>query len=121
MGYVGNLYDERSTVKEILDVEIIPDVQTSSMTDSSSGTDDKLDAAQIFLVIAALGTLFGAVYLVKRQADSNTRQILLNKSIIRKKILDPILRSNPQEIIQTRLAKGEITFEEYDRLKSKLS
>ena len=90
------------------------------MMDSSNQTDDELDAAQIFLAFTALGTLFGAVYLVKRQADSNTRQILLNKNIIRKKILDPILRSNPKEIIQRRLAKGEITFEEYDRLKSKL-
>ena len=120
VGYVGNLYDTRSTVKEILNAKIIPEAQASSMANSSNQTDDELDAAQIFLALTALGTLFGAVYLVKRQADSNTRQILLNKNIIRKKILDPILRSNPKEIIQRRLAKGEITFEEYDRLKSKL-
>ena len=120
VGYVGNLYDTRSTVRGILDTEIIPEAQASAMLDSSNRTNDELDAVQILLAFTALGTLFGSVYLVKRQADSNTRQILLNKNIIRKKILDPILRSNPKEIIQTRLAKGEITFEEYDRLKSKL-
>ena len=120
VGYMGNFYDTRLTVKEILDAKIIPEAQASSMVDSSNDADDELDAAQIFLAVAALGTLFGAVYLVKRQADGNTRQILLNKNIIRKKILGTILGSSPKEIIQTRLAKGEITFEEYDRLKSKL-
>ena len=91
------------------------------MVDSSKGTSNDLDITQISLTIAALGTLFGAVYLIKRQSDSNTKQILLNKAIIRKKILNLFLSSSPKEIIQTRLAKGEITLEEYDRLKSKLN
>jgi hypothetical protein len=99
VGYDGNLYDARSTVKEILNSKIIPEVQASSMVNSSKGTYDDLDITQIFLAIAALGTLFGAVYLVKRQSDSNTKQILLNKDIIRKKILNPLLGSSPKEII----------------------
>jgi len=65
--------------------------------------------------------LFGAVYGVKRQVDSNSKQISLNKYTIRKKILNPILGLNPKEILQTRLAKGEITLEEYDKLKTKLN
>jgi hypothetical protein len=121
VGYsYDHVSDARSTVNEILDADIVPEAQASSITDASKNTSENVDTAQIFLAVIALGTLFGAVYLVKRQADNNTRQILLNKNIIRKKLLNPILGSNPRDIIQTRLAKGEITFEEYDRLKSKL-
>ncbi len=120
VGYVSNLDDVKSTVKEIMDAEIIPEAQASSIIDPSKTETEDLDIAQISLVVAALGTLFGAVYGIKRQADGNTKQILLNKNVIRKRIINPILGLSPKEIIQTRLAKGEITLEEYDRLKSKL-
>ena len=43
------------------------------------------------------------------------------KYTIRKRILDPILGSSPKEIIQTRLAKGEITLDEYEKLKTILN
>ncbi len=33
---------------------------------------------------------------------------------------DPIIGTNPKEILQTRLARGEITLEEYEKIKSKL-
>ena len=72
------------------------------------------------LAIVGLGTLFGAVYGVKKQVDNNSRQISINKDTIRRKIIHQIRGSNPKEIIQTRLAKGEITLEEYDKLKQKL-
>ncbi len=120
VGHHDNPYDQKSAVDKIHYTEIVPKAQASSLTNTSQVTSNNLDVSQIFLVVIGLGILFGAVYLVKRQADNNTRQILLNKNMIRKKILNPILGSSPREIIQTRLAKGEITFEEYDRLKSKL-
>ncbi len=56
----------------------------------------------------------------KKQVDSNSKQISLNRDTIRRKIINPISGSSPKEILQTRLAKGEITLEEYDLLKSKL-
>jgi len=76
--------------------------------------------AKITLSIGALGILFGAVYGVKRQVDNNSRQISINKDTIRKKIIQPIRGSNPKEIIKTRLAKGEISLEEYEQLERKL-
>jgi hypothetical protein len=121
VGYEGSLDGVKSTIKEIMDAKIIQEAQASSIIDTSMDTSEDFDIAQIFLVLGALGILFGAVYVVKRQADNNTRQIRLNRNVIRKKILNPILGSSPKEIIQTRLAKGEITLEEYDRLKSKLN
>ena len=120
VGYSDHLHDERLAMDKTSVTEIVPKAQASSLTDTPQANSNSMDISQISLVIIGLGTLFGAVYLVKRQADNNTRQILLNKNMIRKKILNPILGSSPREIIQARLAKGEITFEEYDRLKSKL-
>jgi uncharacterized membrane protein len=67
-----------------------------------------------------MGILFGAVIGIKKKVDGNSKQISINKNTIRKKIIQPIIGSNPKEILQTRLAKGEITLDEYDQLISKL-
>ena len=119
--FVGYTDDTYSIVPEIIDNKIIPEAQASSIAQPTQNTTNNSDIAQISLSIAALGILFGAVYGVKRQVDSNSKQISLNKYTIRKKILNPILGLNPKEILQTRLAKGEITLEEYDKLKTKLN
>ena len=119
--FVGYTDDTYSIVPEIIDNEIIPEAQASSIAQPTQNITNNSDIAQISLSIAALGILFGAVYGVKRQVDSNSKQISLNKYTIRKKILNPILGLNPKEILQTRLAKGEITLEEYDKLKTKLN
>ena len=49
----------------------------------------------------------------------NAHQIIREEAI-RKKIIQPIIGSNPKEILKIRLAKGEITLEEYEKIKSKL-
>jgi uncharacterized membrane protein len=67
-----------------------------------------------------MGILFGAVIGIKKKVDGNSKQISINKNTIRKKIIQPIIGSNPKEILQTRLAKGEITLDEYNQLISKL-
>ena len=121
VGYTDNVDDTKLTVKEIIDNKIIPEAQASSIVQPTQKTTNNSDIAQISLSVAALGILFGAVYGVKRQVDSNSKQISLNKYTIRKRILNPILGLNPKEILQTRLVKGEITLEEYERLKTKLN
>jgi len=121
VGYTDNVDNSKLTVKEIIDNKIIPEAQASSIVQPTQKTTNNSDIAQISLSVAALGILFGAVYGVKRQVDSNSKQISLNKYTIRKRILNPILGLNPKEILQTRLAKGEITLEEYERLKIKLN
>ena len=121
VGYADNIDDTESIVQEIIDNKIIPEAQASSIVQPTQKATNNSDIAEISLSVAALGILFGAVYGVKRQVDSNSKQISLNKYTIRKKILNPILGLNPKEIIQTRLAKGEISLEEYERLKIKLN
>ena len=60
----------------------------------------------MILAIGGLGILFGAVYGIKRKVNDNTRQISINKDIIKNKIIKPITRTNPLDILQMRLVKG---------------
>jgi hypothetical protein len=121
VGYTDNIENVKSSVQNIINKEIIPEAQASSIVEPNIKNQGNSDIAQISLAIAGLGILFGSVYGVKRQVDNNSRQISINKDIIRKRIIRPIIGSNPKEIIQTRLAKGEITLEEYKKLKTELS
>jgi len=120
VGYTDTVVDLKSSVQEIIDNEIIPEAQASSIVNTTANKSDNSDIAQMSLAIAGLGILFGAVYGVKRQVDNNSKQISLNKDIIMKKIIHPIRGSNPKEILQTRLVKGEISLEEFDELEKKL-
>ncbi len=74
----------------------------------------------MILAIVGLGTLFRTVYGVKRKVDDNSKRISINRETIRKKIIAPIVGSNPKDILQSRLAKGEITLEEYKKIRLKL-
>jgi hypothetical protein len=121
VGYTDNIENVKSSVHNIINKEIIPEAQASLIVKPNIQNQDNSDIAQISLAIAGLGILFGAVYGVKRQVDNNSRQISINKDTIRKKIIRPIIGSNLKEIIQTRLAKGEITLEEYEKLKTEFS
>ena len=120
VGYTDSIENVKSSVQNMINKEIIPEAQASSIVEPNIKNQDNSDIAQISLAIAGLGILFGAVYGVKRQVDNNSRQISINKDTIRKRIIRPIIGSNPKEIIQTRLAKGEITLEEYEKLIQKL-
>ena len=78
------------------------------------------DITQVGFVLGGLSVLFGSVYVIKRKIDGNFKSISLNKNIIKQKIISPIFYSNTTRIIRTRLAKGEISIEEYENLKQKL-
>lgn len=100
--------------------KIIQTAEASSIDTPVNTNGSNSDLAQIGLAIGGLAILLGAVYGIKRKVDSNSRHISLNKEIIKRKLISPILDSNPLNIIQTRLAKGEITVEEYETLREKL-
>jgi hypothetical protein len=116
VGYDDTLKD---SVQGLIDAQIIPKAEASSIVQIES-TSKNPDVAQVTLAIAALGILFGAVYGIKRKVDDNSKQISINSKTIRKKIIHPIIGNNPEDILKTRLAKGEITLEEYERLNSKI-
>ena len=108
--------------EEIIPEEIIPDAEAISIPTIAS--DDELtisgETTQVILAIGGMGILLGAVYGVKREVDSNTEQISKNRDTIKKKLLGSILSNNPSDLIRERLAKGEISVEEYHNLKKAL-
>jgi len=120
VGHTDNIVKIKSTVQEIIDKEIIPEAQASSIVEPTQQLNNNSDIAQISLAVAGLGILFGAVYGIKRKVNDNSKLISINRETIRKKLIQPIIGSNPKDILQTRLAKGEITLEEYEKIKSKL-
>ena len=111
--------ESQSTVQNLIDNEIIPKAEAASVVESTPT--DNSEIAQVSLAVAGLGILFGAVYGIKRKVDDNSKQISINRDIIKKKLIRPIIGSNPENILQTRLAKGEITVNEYEILRSKLN
>ena len=124
VGYSNNIEEIKSTVKEIIDSEIVPEADASPsslIAEPTDLTNNNSEVAEISLAVAGLGILFGAVYGIKRKVDDNSKQISINRETLRKKFIQPIVGSNPQTILQTRLAKGEITLEEYEKLKNKLN
>ena len=101
------------------DKEIIPEADASSIMHNTTQTKSS-EIAEISLAIAGLGILFGAVIGIKKKVENNSKHLSLNKNMIKNKFIHQIIGKSPKEIIQMRLAKGEITLEEYDKLKSKL-
>ena len=119
VGYVIPTKSEIETFQNIEGSKIIPEAEALSTLPLSPNSENS-DIAQVVLALGGLAVLFGAVYGIKKKVDVNSKHISLNKDIIRRKILSPIINSNPIGIIQTRLAKGEISIEEYEKLKQKL-
>ena len=66
--------------------------------------------------ISKLPTQYG----IKVKVDDNSKQISINKEKIKEKI-NSIIYNDPLDIIKSRLAKGEITLEEYNNLKKALN
>ena len=119
VGYTNNITETKLLVQELISKEIIPEAEAASIVEPIQQNNNP-EIAQMVLAIAGLGILFGAVYGVKIKVDDNSKLISINRETIRKKIIQPIIGSNPKEILKTRLAKGEITLEEYEKIKSKL-
>ena len=119
VGYVIPTKSEIETFQNIEGPKIIPEAEALSTLPLPPNSENS-DIAQVVLALGGLAILFGAVYGIKKKVDVNSKHISLNKDIIRRKILSPIINSNPIGIIQTRLAKGEISIEEYEKLKQKL-
>ncbi len=120
VGHTDDIAETKSVVQGIINKEIIPEAQAASIVEHTPQLNNNSEIAQIALAVTGLGILFGAVYGIKRQVDGNSKRISINRETIRRKIIQPIIGSNPKDILQARLAKGEITLEEYEKIKSKL-
>ena len=108
-----------SSVKTIIENDILPKAEAVSEIQPAN-SDGNSEIAVMILAIGGLGILFGAVFGIKKQVDTNSKQISINKDIIRKKIINPLMGLKPVEVLQTRLAKGDLTLEEFEELEKKL-
>jgi len=120
VGYPTPKNPQVESIHDFVGTEIIPEAQASSTVASISEPENNSDIAHIGLAIGGMAVLFGAVYGIKKKTDNNSKHISLNRDIIRRKFFSPIIDSNLIGIIQARLAKGEITIIEYEKLKQKL-
>ena len=119
VGY-EELHITDAKIAQIMQPEIIPVAEASSIV-ANPPAQENAHVAEISLVVASLGILFGAVYGVKRKVDHNSKQISLNRNILQKKFIRPLIGNDPHAILKTRLAKGQISIQEYEKLKSKIS
>lgn len=111
--------NDDSVIDSILEKELIQKADASLVYQESVETNNS-ETAHMILAIGGLGILFGAVYGIKRKVNDNTRQISINTESIKNKIIKPITRTNPVDVLQMRLAKGEISLEEFERLEKRL-
>ena len=126
-----NIEETNSTATEIQKTtqESLPtQVESSTVSPSVDGGNNEL--GQMLLALGGLGVLFGAVYGIKRKVDTNTEQITETKTKVnenteqisqnrfwlKKKIMNLKPGAEPVQVIKDRLAKGEITVDEYYKL-----
>ena len=119
---VGSL--TQNAVDEIMENEILPEAEAVPEIESpiinEAPSEDNSELGQMALAFGGLAILFAAVYGIKRRVDNNTVQISKNRATIKEKLLGGILSSDPNEVIKNRLAKGEITVEQFNELKKTL-
>ncbi|RMW40167.1 MAG: SHOCT domain-containing protein [Nitrosopumilus sp.] len=109
-----------SMIDSILKKEIIPEADARLVSqEDMSGSNSEV--AHMVLAIGGLGILFGAVWGIKRKVNDNSRQISINKESIKNKIIKPITRTTPLDILQKRLVRGEISVKEFEEIRAKLA
>ena len=109
-------------IEKIIPEEIIPDAEAISVVIDSLNSDsaDSREAVLFGLALGGLAVLFTAVYGIKQRVDTNSENISQNSESIKKKMFGVLLGKDPIDVIKNRLARGEITMEEYDHLKKAL-
>jgi len=100
------------------DKQIIPQAEASLLISSKDEKNE--DVGLTVLTISGLGILFAAVYGIKTKSEGKSKFISINKEMFKKRFSPARSKTKPTKIIQIRLAKGEITIEEYEKLKETL-
>lgn len=98
------------------DTQIIPQAEASLLISSKDEKNE--DVGLTVLTISGLGILFAAVYGIKKKSDGQSKLISMNKEMLKKRFIPSRKKTNPRKIIQVRLANGEITVDEYEKLKN---
>jgi len=101
---------------------VIPEAEAIQTVDNpfDGNNSENNEMALLGLTLGGLAILFGAIYGIKRKADTNYENISKNRESMKKKMFGALHWNNPGDVIKNRLAYGEITVKEYSALKKAL-
>ena len=101
---------------------VMPEAEAIQTVDNpfDGNNSENNEMALLGLTLGGLAILFGAIYGIKRKADTNYENISKNRESLKKKMFGALHWNNPGDVIKNRLAYGEITVKEYSALKKAL-
>ncbi len=108
-------------IDSVISVNMLPDVEAATIINEplSNDNSNNREFALLSLALGGVAILFGATYGIKRIVDINSKNISQNRASI-KKMFSSLLGYSPMDVIKNRLAHGEISINQYTRLKKAL-
>ncbi len=108
-------------IDNVIPVNIFPDVEAATIINEPLSNDNSgnREFALLSLALGGVAILFGATYGIKRKVDINSKNISQNHVSIRK-MFDSLRGYSPMDVIKNRLAHGEISINQYTKLKKAL-
>ena len=106
-------------LENVIPDEVIPQAEAiqTVQTHLNGNNSENNEISLLGLTLGGLVILFGAIYGIKRKANTNYGNISKNRESIKKKMFGALHWNNPENVIKNRLAHGEITVKEYSTLK----
>jgi len=101
---------------------VIPEAEAIQTVDNpfDGNNSENNEMVLLGLTLGGLAILFGAIYGIKRKADTNYENISKNRESMKKKMFCALHWNNPEDVIKNILTYGEITVKEYSALKKAL-
>jgi len=111
----------KEKIDNVIPVNIFPDVEAATIINEPRSNDNSgnREFALLSLALGGVAILFGATYGIKRIVDINSKNISQNHVSIRK-MFGSLLGYSPTDVIKNRLAHGEISINQYTKLKKAL-
>ena len=105
-------------IDSVISVNILPDVEAATIINEplSNVNSNNHEFTLLSLALGGVAVLFGATYGIKRKVDTDSKNISQNRASVRK-MFGFILGYSPMDVIKNRLARGEISINQYTRLK----
>lgn len=105
-------------IDSVISVNILPDVEAATIINEplSNVNSNNHEFTLLSLALGGVAVLFGATYGIKRKVDTDSKNISQNRASVRK-MFGSILGYSPMDVIKNRLARGEISINQYTRLK----
>lgn len=105
-------------IDSVISVNILPDVEAATIINEplSNVNSNNHEFTLLSLALGGVAVLFGATYGIKRKVDTDSKNISQNHASVRK-MFGSIRGYSPMDVIKNRLARGEISINQYTRLK----